>query len=153
MSEREIVVAQKGHIRDAAFDVRQQVFCQEQGLFDGSDLDAHDEGAIHLAALADGLVVGTVRLYEREPGVWIGGRLAVLRGHRGGTGFRLVQRAVEEARRRGASVFLASVQSPNEPFFRRLGWHTVAEGQELRGMPHVIMEAPLWVRSQRRMGS
>lgn len=143
MSERKIVVAESGAMREAAFAVRRQVFCREQGLFDNSDADAHDERAIHLVALVDDTVVGTVRLYEQEPGVWIGGRLAVLHGHRGGTGFRLVQRAVEEARLRGASVFLASVQCPNEPFFRRLGWRTVGEGEELRGMPHVIMEAPL----------
>lgn len=149
MKDVHIGLAETEELREAALAIRREVFCREQGLFDGSDEDVYDERAVHLIAFADGAVVGTVRLFEREPGVWMGGRLAVLSGHRGGTGFRLVQRAVEEARRQGAAVFLASVQSPNERFFQRLGWHTVGPGEELRGMPHVIMEAPLWIESRR----
>jgi putative N-acetyltransferase (TIGR04045 family) len=126
-----------------AFRVRQSVFCEEQGLFEHTDEDDWDLGAVHLVALEGDRVVGTVRLYESEPGVWIGGRLAVLPGHRRGIGAGLVRCAVEEARRVGALVFRAQVQERNEAFFRRLGWRTTGRASYFCSVRHVEMEAQL----------
>lgn len=52
--------------------LRQAVFCEEQGIFAGDDLD---EIATHIVAIAcvAGLpdsVVGTVRIHQEKPGVW-----------------------------------------------------------------------------------
>lgn len=129
---------------ETVFAIRRRVFCAEQALFAGSDADAWDAEAVHLVAEEDGRVIGTVRLYERAPGVWVGGRLAVLPDHRGSAGFRLVRRAVLEAERRGAEAFEASVQSSNERFFHRLGWRTTGDGQPVAGVRHVVMSAPLY---------
>ena len=141
---REIVIrrAQDDELAEA-FRVRRSVFCEEQGLFDHTDEDDWDPGAVHLVALDEDRVVGTVRLYESEPGVWIGGRLAVLPGHRRGIGAGLVRHAVEEARRVGALVFRAQVQERNEVFFRRLGWRTTGHASFFCGVRHVEMEAQL----------
>ncbi len=127
----------------AAFAIRREVFCDEQRLFADSDRDEHDSSAVHLVAVRDGVVVGTVRLYERDPGVWVGGRLAVRSEDRGAAGFELVRRAVHEATVRGARVFLAVVQVRNERFFQRLGWVTVGPAEGVGGVPHVLMKAPL----------
>lgn len=128
---------------EALFSVRHRVFCAEQALFAGSDRDEWDAVAVHLVAVSEGEVIGTVRLYERAPGSWVGGRLAVLPGRRGAAGFRLVRRAVEEAERRGATTFVASVQTANERFFRRLGWTVSGPGETVNGVAHVLMHAPL----------
>ena len=105
-----------------------QVFCGEQGLFDGDDRDAIDEIAIPIVAIslfgmAADEVVGTVRIHRsRRPGIWWGSRLAVTgqyrrrrRGRRG-----LIRLAVASAHARGCQTFLANVQHQNVTLFRRL---------------------------------
>src|ERR1700761_2090733 len=67
--------------------LREQVFCQEQGIFAGTDKDEIDSRAIHIVALSYNAVMldeiaGTVRIHEAEPGLWWGSRLAVDMRHR-----------------------------------------------------------------------
>src|SRR5258708_25187669 len=62
--------------------LRRAIFCQEQGIFHESDQDTVDERAIpivcaSLVAGMEDLVVGVVRIDEREPGLWYGSRLGV----------------------------------------------------------------------------
>lgn len=134
--------ADAGEIQQALA-IRRQVFVAEQGLFRDSDEDQHDQEAIHLVAEIEGRIVGTVRLYCREKGTWVGGRLAVLPQYRGRVGSLLVKRAVVEAERQGAEVFLAQVQAQNEQFFHRLGWRTAGEKEIIFGREHVPMVSPL----------
>ncbi|WP_428032033.1 MSMEG_0567/Sll0786 family nitrogen starvation N-acetyltransferase [Ancylobacter sp.] len=132
-----------------AAQLRHQVFCEEQGLFAGDDRDAIDAAAIPLVAvsllglLADD-VVGTVRIHESEPGTWWGSRLAVAQDYRkvGALGAALIRLAVSSAHARGATKFLAHVQSQNALLFRRLHW-SVVEEKQLHGRPHVLMQADL----------
>lgn len=129
--------------------LRHEVFCQEQGLFDGDDRDLIDEAAIPLVAvsmlglLADD-VVGTVRIHEAAPGEWWGSRLAVAQDYRkvGALGAALIRLAVSSAHARGCTRFFAHVQSQNALLFRRLRWDIVEEKQ-LHGRPHVLMQADL----------
>lgn len=135
--------------RRCASALRRQVFCDEQGLFDGDDRDGIDEVAIPLVAVAMlGLladdVVGTVRIHEAEPGVWWGSRLAVAEDYRkvGALGAALIRLAVSSAHARGCTRFLAHVQAQNALLFRRLHWKAVEE-KELHGRPHYLMQADL----------
>ncbi|SMF89793.1 putative N-acetyltransferase, MSMEG_0567 N-terminal domain family [Azospirillum oryzae] len=135
-------------LRQAAA-LRRQVFCVEQGLFDGDDRDAIDDRALTIVALSElcGMpdrVVGTVRIHEPEPGEWIGSRLAVAADHRraGSLGASLIRMAVCTTTARGCARFHALVQSQNALLFRRLRWRTLAE-VELHGRPHHHMEADL----------
>jgi putative N-acetyltransferase (TIGR04045 family) len=134
--------------RDAAA-LRRQVFCDEQGIFLGDDHDAIDEVAIPIVAISSlGVVphdvVGTVRIHEREPGVWWGSRLAVAVDYRrvGAIGTSLIRLAVSSARARGCRSFFAHVQSQNALMFQRLHWNTIEE-TELHGRPHHFMQADL----------
>jgi putative N-acetyltransferase (TIGR04045 family) len=135
--------------RHAAAALRRQVFCTEQGLFDGDDRDAVDAIAIPIVALshlgvANDAVVGTVRIHEAAPGEWWGSRLAVAADHRrvGSLGTSLIRLAVTSAHARGCRRFLAHVQSQNAPLVRRLHWSSLAE-VEIHGRPHHHMEADL----------
>jgi putative N-acetyltransferase (TIGR04045 family) len=89
-------------------------------------------------------VVGTVRIHEAEPGLWWGSRLAVAEGHRkvGALGASLIRLAVASAHARGATRFLAHVQSQNAPLFQRLHWRTL-DIVDLHGRPHHRMQADL----------
>ena len=127
--------------------LRQAVFCEEQRIFDGDDRDEIDRTAIAIAAISQvfgemDAVVGTVRIDERDAGIWFGSRLAVMSPYRRSSflGPELIRLAVGTARSRGAEAFFAHVQSQNAPLFQRLRWHTLSEVL-LHGRPHHFMRA------------
>jgi putative N-acetyltransferase (TIGR04045 family) len=137
-------IARTAAERDGYFELRRSIFCEEQGLFGGSDRDQVDVSAHPIVCLAGDDVVGVVRIWEDGPGLWWGGRLGVRRDHRtvGSVGRWLVRTAVGIARAWGARRFQATVQSPNLAFFRRLRWRSLEE-LELHGLVHHLMEADL----------
>jgi putative N-acetyltransferase (TIGR04045 family) len=139
--------------RDEAHRLRRAVFCEEQGVFDGDDIDAIDAHAQLIVAVTQvgGMpdqVVGTVRIHEDrrsgEPGLWWGSRLAVapaFRSH-GKLGATLIRLAVTSAHARGCHTFLAHVQAQNLPLFRRLHWKPL-QPETLHGRAHWLMQAEL----------
>lgn len=131
----------------AYFQLRQTIFCQEQGLFQGSDQDELDQIAYAIIAVATfrpDPIVGIVRIYELEPGTWYGGRLGVHCDYRRGgqVGRGLIYKAVTTAHTWGCQQFLATVQQQNVRFFRRLHWHSLEE-LNICARPHHLMEADL----------
>ena len=60
----------------AYFALRRSIFAEEQQLFQGDDVDEIDQIAYPIVAMATDTnqVVGVVRIYEVEPGIWYGGR-------------------------------------------------------------------------------
>ena len=135
--------------RAGHFQLRRDVFCTEQGIFQGDDRDDADATAIAIVALscllgAPDHVVGTVRIVETSPGEWHGSRLAVQRGFRrlGGLGIALIRSAVSVANANGAQRFRAHVQPQNVTLFERLHWHTL-EQIEIHGRPHHLMQVDL----------
>jgi len=131
--------------RDAACALRRQVFCIEQGLFDGDDTDAIDSTALTLVAVdGGGAVIGTVRIHHAGDDVWWGSRLAVAKVARrqAAVGSGLIRLAVGAARAYGCSTFLAHVQQQNVAMFRQLHWQALAD-VVLHGRPHSLMRAGL----------
>jgi putative N-acetyltransferase (TIGR04045 family) len=125
------------------FEIRENVFFEEQKIFEGSDMDDHDNEAIHIVAIQGEEILGTVRIYPDGEGIWFGGRLAVLQAYRGRVvGERLVRKAVELVKEKGAKRFYAYVQDKNVRFFKRLGWRSMREVQKY-GLPHELMEIPI----------
>ncbi|MGC1219484.1 MAG: MSMEG_0567/Sll0786 family nitrogen starvation N-acetyltransferase [Phormidesmis sp.] len=133
----------------AYFALRQQIFCDEQGLFEGHDRDAVDQRSYPIVAIAQedqqpDKVVGVVRIYEKAPRLWYGGRLGVhpefRRGWRIGKG--LIYKAVTTANTWGCDRFLATVQEQNVRFFTRLHWESL-ETIDILQRPHDLMQADL----------
>lgn len=132
-----------------AYQLRRDVFCEEQGIFAQDDRDETDERAQLIIALActagmPDQVVGTVRIHEESPGLWYGSRLAVHEEFRsqGKLGATLIKLAVTSANAIGCHTFLAHVQSQNVPLFRRLHWHILKE-ETILGRSHHLMQANL----------
>lgn len=128
--------------------LRREVFCEEQQLL-AQDRDEKDFQAIPIVAIAHhcGMpeqVVGAVRIYQSEPGVWYGGRLCVdsLYRRHALIGQALVNEAVSRAIELGCQQFLATVQQANERYFQRLHWDTL-DTLNLHGQPHCLMQAQL----------
>jgi putative N-acetyltransferase (TIGR04045 family) len=131
--------------------IRHEVFVVEQGVFSGSDLDAHDAdpATIKVVGFIDGVAAGAVRLYPLDDakegdGVWQGDRLAVLPPYRAhALGRPLVRLAVETASRLGGREMLAHVQVANVRFFERLGWSCRGGVEDYVGLPHQLMAIDL----------
>jgi putative N-acetyltransferase (TIGR04045 family) len=132
--------------------IRHEVFVLEQGVFATSDIDGRDAAPSTIKVLAfagggDGgrwEPGGAVRLYELEPGVWQGDRLAVLAPFRAwNLGGPLVRFAVETAAALGGTEMLAHVQAANVRFFERLGWASRGEPDVYVGLPHQLMAIDL----------
>jgi putative N-acetyltransferase (TIGR04045 family) len=129
------------------YQIRREVFVEEQAFFVGDDRDDRDEdpATLHAVGLCGSDVAGTVRLYPLdETGLWKGDRLAVLPAFRRcRIGGPLVRFAVATAGGLGGQRMIAQVQAQNVPFFVRLGWTPVDEPFIYLGHPHQRMEIPL----------
>ena len=129
------------------FAIREAVFVTEQGFFEGSDRDGHDQdpATVHVLGLFGHVAGGAVRLYPLdEEGLWKGDRLAVLPEFRQrGLGTPLVRFAVKTAGDRDGRLMIAHVQPQNVEYFLRLGWHAVGEPEEFVGRIHQRMEIGL----------
>lgn len=133
----------------AYYNLRQAIFCQEQGLFAEDDEDDLDQVAYPIIAVdhqapPDQRIVGVVRIYETQPRLWYGGRLGVHPDYRrvGRIGKGLIHQAVTTANGWGCDRFLATVQLQNVRFFQRLHWATLNE-LVICEHPHHLMEADL----------
>ena len=134
---------------DGYWQLRSAIFCEEQHLFETSDLDELDERAYPIAAVHHGKnhggqVVGVVRIVEQSPRLWYGGRLGVHHAFRrhNQIGKGLIWKAVTTANGWGCDRFLATVQIQNVRFFQRLHWSSIDE-LEIQGIRHHLMEADL----------
>lgn len=126
-------------LSNAAFALRREVFVWEQKVPEDEEHDQYDLTATHFAAIAEGEVVGTLRLIEMAEHVKIG-RVAVRQAFRGrGIARAMIARAMEHARRRGHDRFYLTAQSDKLGFYQSLGF--VAFGPEFMdgGMPHRAM--------------
>lgn len=126
--------------KDAAL-IRHEVFVREQHVPIEEELDERDAVCVHAVAYdADGTPVGTGRLL---PDGHIG-RMAVRRSQRGrGVGAMLLNRLVEEARRRGHAQVELAAQLHAQAFYAAHGF--VTEGPVFldAGIDHIHMRRKL----------
>jgi len=133
----------------AYFALCRSIFVAEQGLFQDSDIDEIDRIAYPIIALPDtptqnSKVLGVVRIYEPEPGLWYGGRLGVHQDYRraGRIGKGFIDKAVTTANTWECQRFLATVQLQNVRFFQRLHWNSLEE-ITICGLCHHLMQVDL----------
>ncbi|TFE24852.1 GNAT family N-acetyltransferase [Cohnella luojiensis] len=114
-----------------AFDIRVEVFVNEQGVPSELEMDEYDvspDACHHYIVLEDELPIATGRFKTFEPGVAKMQRIAVLKSYRGtGVGKFLLLRMEEEARSMGYSVSLLDAQCTAESFYQKLGYVTESE--------------------------
>jgi predicted GNAT family N-acyltransferase len=126
--------------RAEASRVRLAVFVEEQGVPPEIEMDEKDAVCVHALAYAQGRAVGTGRLL---PDGHIG-RMAVLKESRSlGVGGAILERLVEEARRRGMKEVVLSAQTHALGFYRRHGFIEEGKVFEEAGIPHQEMRRVL----------
>jgi predicted GNAT family N-acyltransferase len=137
--ERIIEIEFASDLMRDAFELRYEVFVDEQGVPRELEVDEFDPGATHLVAIRDDQVVGTLRMLDHDGAAKIG-RVAVrAAARRAGVGARLMDRAAAIASERGFAEIVVHAQVAVAGFYRRLGY--VAEGDRFdeAGIPHIAM--------------
>jgi predicted GNAT family N-acyltransferase len=119
-----------------AFAIRMCVFVTEQGVPEEIELDRDDQRAIHFLAFAGPRAVGTARVVWHRASAKIG-RMAVLKSHRGrGVGKKLLKRAIETAKKRGAKSVYLHAQVPVIGFYESIGFRCVGPIFDEAGILH-----------------
>jgi predicted GNAT family N-acyltransferase len=124
---------------NAAFALRREVFVWEQKVPEEEEHDEYDLTATHMVAVAEGEVVGTLRLIALPEHIKIG-RVAVRQAFRGkGIARAMMLAAMAHARSQGQERFYLTAQSDKLGLYEKLGF--VAYGPEFQdgGMPHRAM--------------
>lgn len=124
---------------NAAFALRREVFVWEQKVPEEEEHDQYDMTATHYVAVAEGEVVGTLRLIDYPEHIKIG-RVAVRQAWRGkGVARLMVETAMADMRAKGRDRFYLTSQSDKLGLYEKLGF--VAFGPEFTdgGMPHRAM--------------
>lgn len=135
-------------LKEAARQVRTEVFIEEQRISVDMEWDEADETALHAVAFNRlGQPVATGRLLQHAPGVARIGRMAVSRVLRGsGLGRGILLALVQSAVRRSDREVLLHAQRSAEGFYSRLGFTPRGEPFDEAGIPHIEMSkllAPL----------
>ena len=132
-----------------AFAVRERVFCGEQGVPVGDELDGRDGDAGHVVALepGGGRVIGTLRLLVDGEHAKVG-RVAVDRAwRRRGIALRMLALALDAARERGCTRARLAAQLTAAELYRQAGFAVESDTFEEAGIPHVWMGMALAARS------
>jgi predicted GNAT family N-acyltransferase len=127
----------------AALDLRERVFCGEQGVSFEADQDGRDPEATHIVAVEDETVIGTCRLVFRGPVARLG-RLVVERDRRGdGIAAAILARADEIASNGGAEAIALHAQTYAQSLYERAGYEEHGPTFVEEGIEHVAMEKRL----------
>ena len=137
MAALTIVVADGEDDMNAAFAIRREVFCGEQGVDEAEEIDGLDPECRHYLARLAGVVVGTARTRSvASDGVKIE-RVAVLKRLRGsGVGKALMIRVLADIT---AGPAVLNAQLRVEDFYARLGFVSEGEIFQEAGIDHVRM--------------
>jgi len=144
MSDADIVVRAGDADLEPAFDVRRDVFVDEQGVDEAIEIDGKDPDATHVLAWIDGTAVGTARLRAVDDRTGKVERVAVRRDHRGSGIGREIMAEIEAIAAEGDLDRLElHSQTRVEAFYERLGYETTSDVFDEAGIPHVEMEKDL----------
>jgi predicted GNAT family N-acyltransferase len=141
--EKIIVINFSSALMPAVFALRHEIFVVEQAVPPELERDEFDADAIHLVALRDDEVIGTLRIVRSGQHAKIG-RMAVRAAVRkSGVGSRLIQHAEVVASQMGLKEIVLHAQLAAKGFYRRLGYSEVGDIFEEAGIPHVEMRKAL----------
>lgn len=128
--------------KQAALEVRQHVFVEEQGVPAAMELDKHDSdgSATHFIALNEGKVVGTARIRVGRGGIKLE-RFAVEALFRAqGVGRGLVTQVLKYIMpKAGKTNIYLHAQEAVVPFYEKLQFEVVSDRFYEAGIPHFKM--------------
>ncbi|MFC7073569.1 GNAT family N-acetyltransferase [Halovenus rubra] len=140
MSEYEIRrIPGDGELSDA-YDVRRDVFIQEQNVSEAEEWDGNDEDAVHYVVYNDGYPIGTARVRIPEAHLAKIERVAVRKQYRqAGIGQLLMETLETEVRDQNATEVLLHAQTAVKQFYEKLGYMATSDHFNEAGISHVKM--------------
>jgi predicted GNAT family N-acyltransferase len=130
-------------LMSAAYALRREVFVVEQGVPEELEVDENDKVAVHLAALSDGHVIGTLRIVRHEQTAKIGRMAVSANSRKKGIGRELMEFAAAAACRDGAQEIILAAQFTAREFYRQLGYMEEGAVFDDAGISHVMMRKKL----------
>ncbi|MDY7023523.1 MAG: GNAT family N-acetyltransferase [Cyanobacteriota bacterium] len=107
------------------------------GLPQGSEQDKYEHQSVHLIAILDNQVVGSVRLRILASQIGSLAYLAVLpQFQRQGIGSQLVKHLIQVAQNRGLPTVRAMARKEMLGFYQKLGFEPKGDEVEFLGKPH-----------------
>jgi predicted GNAT family N-acyltransferase len=133
----------KNRLPQGAEAVRRAVFMEEQGFT--VEFDEIDQRAFHGLLTEGGKPIATFRLFRgREPGIYILGRVCVVREKRHlHLGTLLLQHAEAEALKEGAREIRLCAQVRASHFYETQGYASYGPIADQEGVPHQWMKKSL----------
>ncbi|AEH48888.1 GNAT family N-acetyltransferase [Parageobacillus thermoglucosidasius] len=129
--------------KDALF-VRQTVFIEEQHVPKEEEIDEFEQDAVHFVLYDGEKPVGAGRFRTIDDGLGKIERICILPQYRGrGAGKQLMETIEKFAKEQGIRKVKLNAQTHAEPFYQKLGYHTVSDVFMDAGIPHVTMVKPL----------
>ncbi|QXX82730.1 MULTISPECIES: GNAT family N-acetyltransferase [Providencia] len=137
-----------GHANPAlvvdAFDLRQQVFTQEQGFPADIDVDEYDDAALHVVLYLNQQPAAVLRCVFLDDGLIKVGRVAVQKTHRGkGLGREMMKFVQQYGAENQHQKIGLSAQHTAIAFYQSLGYQTEGEMYDEDGMDHIFMSLSL----------
>lgn len=126
-----------------AFDLRYEVFCDEQGVPLELELDEHDADALHLVAVEDGAVVATCRLLRVGDTVKFGRLVVAQRARRRGIAADMLAETERRARDMRARRLVLSAQTYAVQLYEDAGYVAFGDTYDDAGIEHISMEREL----------
>lgn len=123
----------------AVYALRREVFVIEQGVPEELEVDEDDKIAVHLAAISDGRVIGTLRILRNERTAKIGRMAVSAASRKEGIGRELMEFAAAVASRDGAEEIVLAAQFTAREFYRKLGYIEEGAVFDDAGILHVMM--------------
>ncbi len=127
----------------AAIEIRQKVFVEEQGF--QNEFDDIDSTAVHFLLFDDKeTAIATCRVYEdAQDKTYVLGRVAVTREHRGkNAGGFIVKKAEEYVQSHGGKGLRLHAQCRITEFYNKIGFSAFGDIDDDEGCPHI------WMRKQ-----
>ncbi|SET16074.1 Predicted N-acyltransferase, GNAT family [Oceanobacillus limi] len=134
-----IKVVETNQEKKHAFQVRTEVFVEEQNVPPEEELDEHDAEAIHFIGYEDEEPIAASRLrFVDEYGKLE--RICVVKDQRGKSNGKQIIEAMEAViADKGYSKSKLNAQTHAEDFYKRLGYKTISGEFMDAGIPHVTM--------------
>jgi predicted GNAT family N-acyltransferase len=128
---------------EIVFQIRDEVFVDEQALTSNARNDPDDERSAHYLADYEDLPVGTGRLTMMAGEAQIAW-VAVKADYRGyGVGWRIMEAMIERSERDDADYIILNAQTHALEFYQRLGFNAVGRIFTMARIPHQVMIRPI----------
>ncbi|MFD2924216.1 GNAT family N-acetyltransferase [Halobacillus naozhouensis] len=127
------------HEQTDAYQIRRNVFIDEQGVSEADEHDAFDDTATHLIGYLDEEPFAAARLRFIEDYAKLE-RICVEKAQRGHTyGQQMIHHMEKVIKDKGYSKAKLNSQTHAEGFYKSLGYRTISEEFMDAGIPHVTM--------------